>query len=132
MSDIAKTPREELKCRKKYLYEHSMFFECNDGSKCQILEEDVCDLLNELVIKCNHLEKENEQLKQSNDRFADTVAKQVSLLIELRKENEKLRQIIKDIVCATDETYTKNTSMFKVTVVFDGKMYNQIRSCLYE
>lgn len=132
MSDIAKTPREELKCRKKYLYEHSMFFECNDGSKCQILEEDVCDLLNELVIKCNHLEKENEQLKQSNDRFADTVAKQVSLLIELRKENEQLRQIIKDIVCATDETYTKNTSMFKVTVVFDGKMYNQIRSCLYE
>lgn len=91
MSDIAKTPREELKCRKKYLYEHSMFFECNDGSKCQILEEDVCDLLNELVIKCNHLEKENEQLKQSNDRFADTVAKQVSLLIELRKENEQLR-----------------------------------------
>ena len=68
-----------------------MFFECNDGSKCQILEEDVCDLLNELVIKCNHLEKENEQLKQSNDRFADTVAKQVSLLIELRKENEQLR-----------------------------------------
>ena len=86
------------------------------------------DLLN----KIQSLEKENEQLKQSNDRFADTVAKQVSLLIELRKENEQLRQIIKDIVCATDETYTKNTSMFKVTVVFDGKMYNQIRSCLYE
>ena len=96
MSDIAKTPREELKCRKKYLYEHSMFFECNDGSKCQILEEDVCDLLNELVIKCNHLEKENEQLKQSNDRFADTVAKQVSLLIELRKENEQLKSARRD------------------------------------
>ena len=56
----------------------------------------------------------------------------VDLLNELCEENEQLRQIIKDIVCATDETYTKNTSMFKVTVVFDGKMYNQIRSCLYE
>ena len=56
----------------------------------------------------------------------------VDLLNSLSEENEKLRQIIKDIVCATDETYKKNTSMFKVTVVFDGKMYNQIRSCLYE
>lgn len=56
----------------------------------------------------------------------------IDLLNELSEENEQLRQIIKDIVCATDETYTKNTSMFKVTVVFDGKMYNQIRSCLYE
>ena len=105
-----------------------------------------CEVLNRLDLKLktyneqlgeqqatiSALKEENEQLKQSNDRFADTVAKQVSLLIELRKENEQLRQIIKDIVCATDETYTKNTSMFKVTVVFDGKMYNQIRSCLYE
>ena len=40
----------------------------------------------------NRLVEENEQLKQSNDRFADTVAKQVSLLIELRKENEQLRK----------------------------------------
>lgn len=98
----------------------------------EMADGDVCILLNEQQATINRLEEENEQLKQSNDRFADTVAKQVSLLIELRKENEQLRQIIKDIVCATDETYTKNTSMFKVTVVFDGKMYNQIRSCLYE
>ena len=48
MSDVTKTPREELECKKKYLYEHSMFWECKDGSKCQILEDDVCDLLNEL------------------------------------------------------------------------------------
>ena len=47
MSDVAKTPREELECEKKYLYEHSMFWECNDGSKCQILEDDVVRLLNE-------------------------------------------------------------------------------------
>lgn len=47
MSDVAKTPREELECKKKYLYEHSMFWECNDGFKSQILEDDVVDLLNE-------------------------------------------------------------------------------------
>ena len=47
MSDVAKTPREELECEKKYLYEYGMFWECNDGSKCQILEDDVVDLLNE-------------------------------------------------------------------------------------
>ena len=46
MSDVAKTPREELECKKKYLYEHSMFWECNDGWKCQIVEDDVADLLN--------------------------------------------------------------------------------------
>lgn len=48
MSDVAKTPREELECKKKYLYEYSMFWECNDGFKSQILEDDVVDLLNEL------------------------------------------------------------------------------------
>ena len=47
MSDVAKTPREELECKNKYLYEHSMFWECNDGFKSQILEDDVVDLLNE-------------------------------------------------------------------------------------
>lgn len=62
----------------------------------------------------------------------DTLDLLVELLNKLYEENEQLREILKDIVVATDETYTKNTSMFKVTVVFDGKMYNQIRSCLYE
>ena len=47
MSDVAKTPREELECKNKYLYEYSMFWECNDGFKSQILEDDVVDLLNE-------------------------------------------------------------------------------------
>lgn len=50
--------------------------------------------VDDLVDLLNSLSEENEQLKQSNDRFADTVAKQVSLLIELRKENEQLRQFI--------------------------------------
>ena len=118
--------------------EHITYLEdTNDNFRIKLIEdieamEQAEKKIGEQQATINRLEEENEQLKQSNDRFADTVAKQVSLLIELRKENEQLRQIIKDIVCATDETYTKNTSMFKVTVVFDGKMYNQIRSCLYE
>ena len=49
---------------------------------------------------------------------------------KLQKENELLRQIMKDIVGATNETYTKNKNIYKVTVVFDDKMYNQIRRCL--
>lgn len=53
-----------------------------------------------------------------------------SLLSILSKENEKLRQILKDIVVATDETYTKNTSMFKVTVVLDYEKYREIRRCI--
>ena len=57
----------------------------------EMADGDVCILLNEQQATINRLEEENEQLKQSNDRFADTVAKQVSLLIELRKENEQLR-----------------------------------------
>ena len=65
MSDVAKTPREELECKKKYLYEHSMFWECNDGSKCQIIEEDVCDLLNEL----NKEFEDCEKLLDSKDDF---------------------------------------------------------------
>ena len=65
MSDITKTPKEELECKKKYLYEYSMFWECNDGSKCQILEEDVCDLLNEL----NKEFEDCEKLLDSKDDF---------------------------------------------------------------
>ena len=123
-----KFENETLKSNYQREIQSSIDF-CNAYSKTngELLEK-----IEKLEKENEMLKEENEQLKQSNDRFADTVAKQVSLLIELRKENEKLRQIIKDIVCATDETYTKNTSMFKVTVVFDGKMYNQIRSCLYE
>lgn len=51
----------------------------------------------------------------------------VDLLNDLNDENERLRQILKDIVVATDETYTKNTSMFKVTVVLDYEKYREIR-----
>ena len=65
MSDVAKTPREELECKKKYLYEYSMFWECNDGFKSQILEDDVVDLLNEQQEMIDQLEKENKQLRKT-------------------------------------------------------------------
>ena len=64
-TDVTETPKEELECKKKYLYEHSRFWECNDGSKCQILEDDVCDLLNEQQATINKQEEENRELRQS-------------------------------------------------------------------
>ena len=48
---------EKLDCKKKYLYEYSMFWECNDGCKSQILEDDVVDLLNELFEENGELRK---------------------------------------------------------------------------
>lgn len=47
--------KEKINCKNKYLYEHSMFWECNDGCKCQILEDDVADLLNEQDRKIKEL-----------------------------------------------------------------------------
>ena len=88
MSDVAKTPREELECKKKYLYEHSMFWECNDGFKSQILEDDVVDLLNEQQTIINKLREENKKLKEINkDKEQD--------VLHLYKKNEKLKEIIK-------------------------------------
>ena len=88
MSDVAKTPREELECKKKYLYEYSMFFECNDGFKSQILEDDIVDLLNEQQTLINKLREENKKLKEINkDKEQD--------VLHLYKKNEKLKEIIK-------------------------------------
>ena len=54
----------------------------------------------------------------------------IDLLNELAEENEQLRQIMNDIVVATDETYAKNASVFKVTVVLDFEKYMEIRRCI--
>ena len=65
-------------------------------------------------------------LNELNDErmmYKTTIDKRI---VELEEENEQLRQILKNIVGATDETYTKNKNIYKVTVVFDGEMYNQI------
>ena len=60
----------------------------------------------------------------------DTLDLLVDLLNELSEENEQLRQIMNDIVVATDETYAKNASVFKVTVVLDFEKYMEIRRCI--
>ena len=92
MNDVAKTPREELECEKKYLYEYSMFWECNEGSKCQILEEDVCDLLNEL-------NKDNEELEISIKLFEDDIATKDKKIEEQQANINELQSIIKHIKC---------------------------------
>lgn len=103
------------------MYLHLPIFD-ND---VEMADGDVCILLNEQQATIT-------KLKELNGDKGKRIISLIRTNKTLKEENEHLRQIIKDIVCATDETYTKNTSMFKVTVVFDGKMYNQIRSCLYE
>ena len=120
MSDVAKTPRGELECKKKYLYEYTMFWECNDGCKCQILEDDVVDLLNEQEQKIQLLEKVNEDLQEvnkenqrlheenvkqcerwknlydkkmnGNEEMSEDLLKQIS---ELKEENQELKRLIK-------------------------------------
>ena len=60
----------------------------------------------------------------------DSLKYQCNLMNELYDENEQLRQIMNDIVVATDETYAKNASVFKVTVVLDFEKYMEIRRCI--
>ena len=56
----------------------------------------------------------------------------VDFLNSLSEENRQLKQILRDIVEVTDETYTKNTSICKVIAVFDYKKYLKIKECLNE
>ena len=106
MSDVAKTPREELECKKKYLYEYSMFWECNDGSKCQILEDDVVRLLNEqqatihkLQDLCGESDGENAKLRIENKKLKAKLKEKeederlyANEIVELRKTNEEWLQ----------------------------------------
>lgn len=73
---------EKLDCDKKYLYEYSMFWECNDGCKCQILEDDVVDLLNK---QQDIIQQKDNQIKQLNLAIDDLVCD------EIKKQNEILR-----------------------------------------
>lgn len=77
MSEVAKTPREELECEKKYLYEYSMFWECNDGSKCQILEDDVVRLLNEQQEWIEELQVSDEMGWKRAERFEKKCPKEL-------------------------------------------------------
>ena len=62
--------------------------------------------------------------------FEEDLDEMLDLLNDLNDGNRQLKQILKDIVEVTDETYSKNRNMFKVTVVFDYRKYNEIRKCL--
>lgn len=44
-----------------------------------------------LANKMNELNDENEQLKESNERFSKTVAEQMIMIKEYREENEELK-----------------------------------------
>jgi len=114
MSDVAKTPREELECKKKYLYEYSMFFECNAGWKGQILEDDVCDLLNKFS-------SEIEELNISISLFEDDIAtkdkkidEQQTIINKLREENKKLKEINKDKEQDVLHLYKKNEKLKEI------------------
>lgn len=122
MSDITKTPREELECKKKYLYEHSMFWECNEGSKCQILEEDVCDLLNELNKEFEDCEKlldskddfihkfkrDIEELGISIKLFEDDIATKDKKIDEQQAEIERLKEQL-SLVCKAESSSPYNS-----------------------
>ena len=101
MSDVAKTPREELECKKKYLYEYSMFWECNDGSKCQILEEDGCENLNEQ-------QATNDYLEESNSRLQIQLGKTLRLVDKLKEENEQLRKEVESSESISNATSNYN------------------------
>ena len=99
------TPKEELECPKKYVYDTGIIFECKDNIRVEIIGEDVVDLLNELATKCSKLEKENEELKQEylkldhrhgllHDVCLDAECERDSLkkdVESLEKENEQLK-----------------------------------------
>jgi len=93
--------------------------------------------LDEIVHKLNEQQATIKQLESDKaiaEDYANIFEKEnVKLRIEnkkLKEENEQLRQIMNDIVVATDETYAKNASVFKVTVVLDFEKYMEIRRCI--
>ena len=118
-TDVTETPKEELECKKKYLYEHSRFWECNDGSKCQILEEDVCDLLNELNNEfedCGKLldrkddfihkfKKDIEELGISIKLFEDDIATKDKKIEEQQSTIQRMKHSLNTIYKAFEKHY---------------------------
>ena len=89
---IAETPKEELQCKNKYLYEYAMFWECNDGFKSQILDSDVADLLNEQQATISQLEEEKGYWKNK----AMTLLMQVRRLTP-RMTDKEVREFSKEL-----------------------------------
>ena len=63
--DTKETPIEELQCRKKYVYDTGIIFECKNNCKSEIIGENVVDLLNEL-------NTENTRIKQTIQETYET------------------------------------------------------------
>lgn len=93
---------------------------------------EVVDLLNEQQATIQFLQNEIDELKKDIDIYKYEEKKHSETARKLYEENEQLKQILKDIVEVTDETYTKNTSICKVIAVFDYKKYLKIKECLNE
>lgn len=109
---------------KRFTVESTMVRECildnQTGEQLDTFDytERLCDLLNEQQDTISQLQ--------------DLCGKSDYENAKLRIENNQLRQILKDIVASTDETYMKNKSIYKVTVIFDNKEYLKIKECLNE
>lgn len=75
------TPKEELECPKKYVYDTGIIFECKDNIRVEIIGEDVVDLLNELA-------EENQQLKQSIKEVLKLLEEEVDLFSDKATEHD--------------------------------------------
>lgn len=84
----------------------------NDGLKLLVNEVEAEEIVNIM----NGLDTKSRESKKA--------------ISKLQKKNDKLQQIMKNIVDATDETYTKNASISKVTFVLDFEKYMEIRRCI--
>lgn len=78
------TPKEELECPKKYVYDTGIIFECKDNIKVEIIGEDVVDLLNE---------QQEQIVSQSH-----VIAGYQQTCDGLFKENQKIKSIIKESI----------------------------------
>lgn len=99
MSNFYKTD-EKVKCEKKYLYEHSMFWECNDGCKCQILEDDIVNLLNKQQSK---IKEQNKEIEEWEFSFRTEMAHHRVAEKELKEKIREQQNQIKQLNLAIDD-----------------------------
>lgn len=90
-------------------------------------QEIIQSLQKDIIEMCDSHQSYIEMKSETHSKMNDIIRTQRGKIFRLDRENKQLRQILKDIVGATDETYTKNKNIYKVTVVFDNKRYREIR-----
>lgn len=112
-------------------------------NKKRLTDKQVVDLLNEQQEFIEELQVSDEMGWKRAEKFEKKCPKELHnkkmyikrleyKVQKFKEENEQLQQILKDIVAITDETYTKEDSIYKVTLVFDNEKYREIRKCLNE